>query len=205
MSIASVVPVTLEEFLRLEAEAPEGVTLELIDGEIVERPMTVRRPSHTRTSARLAQVLLNWLDNQAEVVGTVDVGEVRCRLQHDPETIVGIDVGFWEGAEFSDLPASVSLYDGPPVVAIEVLSPSDTHENVTDKLLLYLSSGVPQVWIVDPDLETVTIHRPDADPQLFSSRQTLTAEPELAGFSVPVAQLFHSRSSSAATSSTVTR
>ena len=193
MSIATTAPVTLEEFLRREAEAPEGVTLELIDGEIVERPMTVRRPSHTRTSARLAQVLLNWLDNQAKVVGTVDVGEVRCRLQRDPETIVGIDVGFWEGEVFANLPASVSLYDGPPVVAIEVLSPSDTHEGVTDKLFLYLSRGVPQVWIVDPDLETVTIHRPDADPQLFSSRQTLTAEPELAGFSVPVAQLFHSR------------
>ena len=200
MSIATTAPVTLEEFLRREAEAPEGVTLELIDGEIVERPMTVRRPSHTRTSARLAQVLLNWLDNQAKVVGTVDVGEVRCRLQRDPETIVGIDVGFWEGEVFANLPASVSLYDGPPVVAIEVLSPSDTHEGVTDKLFLYLSRGVPQVWIVDPDLETVTIHRPDADPQLFSSRQTLTAEPELAGFSVPVAQLFHSRSTSSAKS-----
>ena len=198
MSIATTAPVTLEEFLRREADAPEGVTLELIDGEIVERPMTVRRPSHTRTSARLTQALLNWLDNQSEVVGTVDVGEVRCRLQHDPETVVGIDVGFWMGSEFADLPASVSLYDGPPVVAIEVLSPSDTHENVTDKLLLYLSSGVPQVWIVDPDLETVTIHRPDADPQLFSSRQTLTAEPELAGFSVPVVQLFHPRSTSRA-------
>ena len=193
MSIATTAPVTLEEFLRREADAPEGVTLELIDGEIVERPMTVRRPSHTRASARITQALLNWLDDHADVVGTVDVGEVRCRLQHDPETIVGIDVGFWEGAEFADLPASVSLYDGPPVVAIEVLSPSDTHENVTDKLLLYLSSGVPQVWIVDPDLETVTIHRPDADPQLFSSRQILTAEPDLPGFSVPVAQLFHSR------------
>ena len=198
MSIATTAPVTLEEFLRLEAEAPEGVTLELIDGEIVERPMTVRRPSHTRTSARIVQALLNWLDSQSEIAGTVDVGEVRCRLSSDPETIVGIDVGFWEGPEFANLPASVALYDGPPTVAVEVLSPSDTHEGVTDKLLLYLSRSVPQVWIVDPDLETVTIHRPDAEPQLFSSRQTLTAEPELPGFRVPVSQLFHPRSTSVA-------
>ena len=198
MSIATTHPVTLEEFLRLEAEAPEGVTLELIDGEIVERPMTVRRPSHTRASARITQALLNWLDDQAEISGTVDVGEVRCRLRNDPETIVGIDVGFWEGEEFANLSPAVSLYDGPPVVAVEILSPSDTHESVTDKLWLYLSVGVVQVWIVDPDLETVTIHRPDADPQFFSSRQTLTAEPELPGFSVTVAQLFHARSSSTA-------
>ena len=69
MSIAMTAPVTLEEFLRLAAEAPEGMTLELIDGEIVERPVTVRRPSHTRSSARITQVLLNWLDQQTDVVG----------------------------------------------------------------------------------------------------------------------------------------
>ena len=198
MSIATTTPVTLEEFLKFEAEAPEGVSLELIDGEIVEKPMTVRRPSHTRASARITQALLNWLDNQTAIVGTVDVGEVRCRLKSDPDTIVGIDVGFWQGARFANLSPSVALYDGPPVLAVEVLSPSDTHENVIDKLWLYLATGVQQVWIVDPDMKTVTVHRPDADPEIFSSRQTLTAEPELPGFSVPVAQLFHARSSSTA-------
>ncbi len=200
MSIATTAPVTLEEFLRREAEAPEGVTLELIDGEIVERPMSTRSPRHSQTLTLVGARLLSWLETQPGIVGSVNTGDVRCQLQRDPDRIVEIDIGVWIGPEFVDAPYEPPMYDVPPTVAIEVLSPSDTHENVTDKLLLYLSSGVPQAWIVDPDLEIVTIHRPDADPQLFSSRQTLTAEPELAGFSVPVAQLFHSRSTSSAQS-----
>lgn len=205
MSIAAVGPVTLEEFLRLEAEAPDGITLELIDGEIVERPMSTRSPKHCKTLTLVGTRLQSWLETQSSIVGSINTGDVRCLLQRDPDRIVGIDIGVWIGSEFVEPPDDPPLYDAPPAVAIEVLSPSDTHEDVTDKLILYLSSGVPQVWIVDPDLQTVTIHRPDADPQLFSSRQTLTAEPELAGFSVPVAQLFQSRSSSTATTSTVTR
>ena len=199
MSIATTAPVTLEEFLRLEAAAPEGVTLELIDGEIVESLMSVRSPKHSQALARISQHLLNWLETHPSLVGSINVGDVRCRLQRDPDRIVGIDAGVWLGSEFVEPPDNPPLYDAPPVVAIEVLSPSDTHEGVTDKLFLYLSSGVTQVWMVDPDLKTVMIHRPDADQELFSSRQILTAEPDLPGFSVPVAQLFHSHSSSTAT------
>ena len=198
MSIATTAPVTLEEFLRLEAAAPEGITLELIDGEIVESLMSVRSPKHSQALARISQHLLNWLETHPSLVGSVNVGDVRCRLQRDPDRIVGIDAGVWLGSAFVEPPDNPPLYDAPPVVAIEVLSPSDTHEGVTDKLFLYLSSGVTQVWMVDPDLKTVMIHRPDADPELFSLRQILTAEPDLPGFSVPVAQLFHSRSSSTA-------
>ncbi len=198
MSIATTTPVTLEEFLKLEAEAPEGVSLELIDGEIVERPMSTRSPKHSGTLALVSTRLLNWLESQPDIAGTVATGNVRCRIQHDPDRIVGIDVGVWLGEEFVEPPTNPPLYDAPPSVAIEVLSQSDTYEDVSDKLWLYLSAGVPQVWIVDPNFETVTIHRPDTDPQFFSARQTLTAEPELPGFSVPVAQLFHARSSSTA-------
>ena len=198
MSIATTTPVTLEEFLKLEAEAPEGVSLELIDGEIVERPMSTRSPKHSRTLALVSTRLLTWLESQSAVVGSVDTGDVRCRIQRDPDRIVGIDIGVWLGNEFVEPPTNPPLYDVPPAVAIEILSQSDTYEDVSGKLWLYLSVGVPQVWIVDPNFETVTVHRPNADPLFFSSRQTLTAEPELPGFSVPVAQLFHARSSATA-------
>jgi Uma2 family endonuclease len=46
------------------------------------------------------------------------------------------------------------------------------------------------VWIVDPDLRTVTVHRPQTPPVLFNTLQELTCEPELPGFKVPVAHLF---------------
>jgi hypothetical protein len=44
--------------------------------------------------------------------------------------------------------------------------------------------------VADPDLRTVTIHRPDREPQFFTASQALTAEPELPGFAVEVRRLF---------------
>ncbi len=80
--------------------------------------------------------------------------------------------------------------DGPPVLAIEILSPSDEQEDIADKVREYLDAGVPLVWVVDTFFSTVTVHRPDAEPQLFNVKQELTAEPFLPGFRVAVAELF---------------
>lgn len=183
-------PITLDEFLRLSAEAPEGETLELIDGELRARPMTTRSPKHTLSLFRISQAIGNWLDARPDETGSVNVGEVRCRISHDPPTIVGLDVAIFLGDDFSEVPAEPPLFESPPIVAVEVLSPSDTHEAVVDKIELLLKSGVAQVWIADPDLQTVTIHRPGREPEFFSASQILTAEPELPGFQVEVRRLY---------------
>jgi len=184
-----------DEFLQLADE--EGVTRELIDGVLVDRPMTTRNPRHCRTMTRIGKLLDNWLDSQPQIIGVVGSGEVRCRLATDPDLIVGIDVVYYEGAEAVRQCEEEAFFDGPPVVAVEVLSPSDTHEDIVEKIHRCLSNGTKQVWIADPDLRTITIHRPDADAVLYNARQELHGEPELPGFSARVIDLFsagHARS-----------
>lgn len=190
-------PATLDDFLRAEAEAPEGMRLALIDGEIVEwgSSMTTRGPRHTRVMSRLSFLLWNWLQAESKLVGGVDSGEVRCRLRKDPNEIVGIDVGVWLGPEFVEPPVEPPFYDAPPVLAIEILSPTDTHERVIEKLRRYLDTGVPNVWLVDTDLRAVTVCRSDAEPVLFNSRQTIANQPELPGLELPVAEIFRSKAS----------
>lgn len=195
MSTAITKSVTLEDFLQAEAAAPEGVHLELIDGEIVERLMTTRSPQHALAVTRIGQSLATWLDEQPSLEGAVYSGDVRCCLRHDPDTLVGIDVGFWRGKQFADPPRHPPLMDGPPLIAVEVLSPSDTHEDITDKTRLYLDCGVAQVWIADPDFLTVTIHRPRLHPKFYHADENLTAEPELPDFSVRVDRLFRGKRS----------
>lgn len=185
-------PITLDEFLSLSAEASDQ-TLEIIEGELRARPMTTRSPKHSMALWRISQAIGNWLDAHKDQTGSVNVGEVRCRLNLDPETIVGIDVALWLGDEFVQPPVDPPLYDAPPVVAVEVLSPSDTHEGITEKVHLFLKYGVRQAWIADPDLQTITIHRPGREPEFFTASQTLTAEPDLPGFQVAVKRLFQAK------------
>jgi Uma2 family endonuclease len=76
------------------------------------------------------------------------------------------------------------------LLVVEVLSPNDTQQKIHDKIGVYLRVGVPVVWVIDPHHRTVTIVRPDAEPEMVNVRQELSGEPHLPGFRVPVAQLF---------------
>jgi Uma2 family endonuclease len=49
---------------------------------------------------------------------------------------------------------------GAPDVVVEVLSPSTRRYDLETKLPLYLAHGVAEVWIVDPIIRTIAIHRP---------------------------------------------
>jgi Uma2 family endonuclease len=183
-------PMTAEEFLEMEASAPDDLALELIHGEIRERHMTTRGPRHSTTIARTGHELINWLDEHSEREGEVASGEARCRITADPETIVGLDVAYFEGIEFVQLPDGAKFYDGPPVVAVEALSPTDTQEDVNDRIRMLLAAGVRQVWVANPEFRTVTVYRADAEPRMYSAADVLTGEPELPGFACPVARLF---------------
>lgn len=193
MSTAAAGTVTLAEFLRLEAEAPEGVMLEVINGELVERPMTTRNARHSSTIMRIGRQLIDWLDSRTNFIGAISGGEARCRMRQSPELIVGLDVAYFQGLEHAQAAVSGDFFDGPPVAAVEVLSATDTHEDVVDRIRLFLEAGVKQVWIVDPDLRNITIHRANDDATFFAARHTLTAEPELPGLAVPVESLFPPR------------
>ena len=121
MSVATVPEsLTAEEFLELLRDEPENETWELINGELRKRPMTTRSRKHSRTISFVDRLIGRWFDNQTTMEGEIAAGEARCRLRRDPHTIVGIDLALFAGEEFDD---SVSYYDGPPVLAVEILSP----------------------------------------------------------------------------------
>jgi Uma2 family endonuclease len=187
MRTASATTLTGEELLALP---DDGIEREIIRGELRERPLTRRNPPHSRTTIRLGRFLDQWLDQQPEPKGEFLGGDAAFRLRKDPETTVGVDVAYVSSAQSTATPEDKALVEGPPVLAAEILSPSDTHEDVVEKLQLYLELGVAVVWILDPDLRTVTVHRPNAEPILFNASQELTGDPELAGFRVRVADLF---------------
>ena len=82
------------------------------------------------------------------------------------------------------------IIEGIPVLAVEMISPSDTQEDINEKTELYLTCGVAVVWIVNPYDQTVTVYKPKAEPVLFNVQQPLDGNPELPGFRVRVAEIF---------------
>lgn len=55
----------------------------------------------------------------------------------------------------------------PPILAIEIRSPSQPIEKVIDKAKAMLDSGVRAVWIIQPALKTVSVLTKDTPPKTF--------------------------------------
>jgi Uma2 family endonuclease len=178
---------TTEEFLSLP---DNGTDRELIRGVPREKPMTVRNRKHTKSAAHFGFVLLSWLRQQPEPRGEVHVGEAGVRLFQDPDTTVGIDVAYFAPEVVQKTAEGARFIDGPPVLAVEILSPSDQQEEILDKVRDYLQAGVKLVWVAEPVFRTVMVYRPDAPPQSFNDTEEISGEPHLPGFRAPVSSLF---------------
>jgi len=82
---------TTEELLALP---DDGVERWLINGELREKPMTVRHRFHSSVMVCVSTVLKNWRDQQPEPRGVVYCGEAGVRLHRNPDTTVGVDVTY---------------------------------------------------------------------------------------------------------------
>jgi Uma2 family endonuclease len=186
---ATIVVMNTDELLALPED---GFERELIRGQLRERPMTRRNPQHSEVVITVGYLLKHWLIQQPKPRGRVLGGEAGFRIRRDPDTTVGIDVAYISAELAASTPRKAGLVDGVPVLAVEVLSPYDVHEEISEKVQEYLDAGVPLIWVVDPNFRTVRVHRPGAEPELFNILQELPGEPELPGFRVSVAEIFAS-------------
>lgn len=70
----------------------------------------------------------------------------------------------------------------PPLVTVEIFSPTQGYQGVMDKVDYYLSHGVKTCWVVNPPLRTVTIYSADGAQKTYVEGQAadpatgLTAE-----------------------------
>ncbi len=152
--------------------------------------MTRRGRRHTKAGAIFSHLLCKWLETQPEPHGEVLVGEAAFQLRQDPDTTVGIDVAYISAATAAANPDDAFVIDGVPVLAVEILSPSDKQEGVLEKVRDYLDAGVPLVWIAEPVFRTITVFQPGAEPVMFNARQRLCGGSHLPGFDVSVGALF---------------
>ena len=71
-----------------------------------------------------------------------------------------------------------------------MVSPSDTFSDVEEKVFEWLDAGSIAVVVVDPRQRRVTVSRSKQDIRVLGENDTLDLSFVLAGFSIPVAELF---------------
>ena len=56
----------------------------------------------------------------------------------------------------------------PPLLAIEILSPKQAMQDLTDKFEAYFAAGVKACWLVQPIMRTIAVFTPDSDVQVYT-------------------------------------
>lgn len=138
----------------------------------------------------LSYCLIDWVRKQPEPRGKVYAGDVGCTLGSDPASVFGVDVAYLSAERLAQQIGGSTMIDGPPTLAVEILSPSNTIEEVEEKTRIYRQHGVALVWIVNPYSKFVIAYRPEGMPELFHFESKLPGNGVLPGFKVAVANLF---------------
>lgn len=170
----------------LYALPDDGLRYELVHGAFVSEPPPGGR--HGRIAAKLVQRIGAHVE--AHRLGVVFTCDTAFVLHREPDTVRAPDVAFVSYERYHAFGDDVAALPGPPDIAIEVLSPSDTSAKVHAKVADYLAAGTPLVWIVDPDLQQVRSYRNLLEPQITTEPGELRADDLLPGLSLPAADIF---------------
>lgn len=158
---------------------------ELVNGRIVSLPPAT--VEHGEIEVHLGSELRAWARSSGR--GRALGGGVGLYIRRNPDTVRAIDILFI--SKERDLrPRAKGYFETAPELVVEILSLDDRTSRVREKLRDYFSAGVRMVWVVDPTLRRVLVHRSLADLTVLDDRQILTDEELLPGFSVAVADLF---------------
>jgi Uma2 family endonuclease len=123
-------------------------------------------------------------------LGLVFTAETGFYLSRDPDTIRAPDVAFVRAERIPQTDDRSGFFEGPPDLAVEIVSPNDRFAEIVEKVNDYLNAGTLEVWVIDPRKRAVTLHAADGLPRVLADGETLTDSRALPGFAEPIAAFF---------------
>ncbi len=158
---------------------------ELEGGEVVEMSRPGER--HCVVCGNASGIL--WTFTRHVKKGYICSNDMGLLLDRDPDTVRGPDVALYlESRKYDDL--DLKYPERLPALIVEVLSPNDRFGKMQKRVRRFLEKGVPMVWLLDPESQTVTIYLPNQMPNTLEGDEEVTAENVLPGFRCKASEFF---------------
>lgn len=174
---------TAEELLRLP---DDGTRRELVRGEL--REMTPAGNEHGYVALRIASRLERHVD--ANRLGRVYAAETGFKIASDPDTVRAPDAAFVNRERVEEVGRVEGFWPGAPDLAVEVVSPGDTHAEVVEKSLAWLDAGCRMVLVAEPQRKVVTVYRSREDIRILTEDEAVDGADVVPGWRLPVAEIF---------------
>jgi Uma2 family endonuclease len=171
---------TADEFFH----SPFSQNHELVEGELVEVMSTGF--IHGIVAQRIGRFIGNFADENN--LGEVTASETGFVLEEN--TYRGADCAFISNENLEKYGYPQGFFPTSPDIAIEVVSPSNTSDEMLQKVNLYLKNGSRLVWLIYPKLKMITVYRQNNVVNLLREPDTLEGEDVLPNFSLSLEKLF---------------
>ncbi|CAA9532937.1 MAG: hypothetical protein AVDCRST_MAG73-1126 [uncultured Thermomicrobiales bacterium] len=174
---------TLEDVERLPDDAHR---YDVIRGELIRLAAATAKHGRSANNIHLDMGLFA----RDRGLGRVYSAETGFVLSRDPLTLLCPDVAFVRANRVPSWDDDEGFFPGPPDLAVEIRSPSETGPDVARKVGEYLAAGTTLVWYADPPHRVVDVHRSGRAPMTLGNGDALDGEDVLPGFRLPVAHVF---------------
>jgi Uma2 family endonuclease len=152
------------------------------------RTMPPAGSEHGYLALRIASRLERHVD--ANGLGRTYTAETGFKLASDPDTVRAPDAAFVSRERVEKAGRVEGYWPGAPDLAVEVVSPSDTHAQVVEKALAWLEAGCRMVLVVDPSRHTVTVYRSLRNIRILIEGDAVDGADVVPGWRLPVAEIF---------------
>lgn len=164
MTVAKPVSLSLEAFLKLPETKPAS---EYLDGEIIQKPMPKTR--HSRLQGKLIEAI-NKVTEAKQIAYAFP--ELRCTFG-DRSLVPDIAVFRWQHLTVDENGELVDDVFIAPDWTIEILSPGQSSNRVTGKILHCLKHGCQLGWLIDPRDRSAIIFQPQQQPEFCHQQDRL--------------------------------
>ncbi|MEM9274634.1 MAG: Uma2 family endonuclease [Cyanobacteria bacterium P01_F01_bin.143] len=171
---------TLQEYLVLPQD---DNYCEFVAGQAIPK-MSPKR-FHSRLTGALYLLLSQWIEERGEI--GIEWAVILKRKGQDWVPIPDLLY-----ISYERLPLENFEDDACPIapeLVIEIISPSQSFGDLSEKATDYLQAGVDRVWLLDSHSKTVTIFYPDAPPQTKRGNDSVR-DKLLPGLELTVNQIF---------------
>ena len=191
--VSEEIRMTVEEF----ADSVYARGFELVDGIVVPKnssPKTFFKEINEMPTGTLHGIITSRLTAYLTIfviennLGETCAAETGFRL--NSKTVRGADIGFIGKDKLEVFGVPISYFPIAPDLAVEVISPTNTYDEIQDKIEKYFDGGTKLIWIVDPKRSQVFVHRPNNNVSLLDETNILDGEDVVPNFRLPLEKIF---------------
>lgn len=113
------------------------------------------------------------------------LSELNLTMPERPDTVP--DISIYPKLQIDFLHDVTSMTD-MPLTVIEIISPSQSNDDILAKFERYFKAGVQSCWLVMPSFQAISVYSSFGKYQFFSGNDTLTDA--LTGIEIPLNEIF---------------